>query len=85
MDLVLGDVHAKLLQLCLILCDPMDCRLPVSSVYGTEYSREEYWSGLPHPPPGDLSNPRIKPMSLMSPAWAVGFFTTSATGEMGRE
>ena len=42
-------------------------------------SRQEYWSGLPCPLPGDLLDPRIKPMSLMSPALAGGFFTTSAT------
>ena len=38
-----------------------------------------YWSGLPCPAPGDLPDPGIKPMSLMSPALAVRFFTTSAT------
>ena len=27
------------------------------------FSRQEYWSGLPHPPPGDLSDPRIEPRS----------------------
>ena len=43
------------------------------------FSRQEYWSGLLCPPPGDLPNPGIKPMSLMSPALAGGFFTTSAT------
>ena len=32
------------------------------------FSRQEYWSGLPFPPPGDLSDPEIKPMSLASPA-----------------
>ena len=41
--------------------------------------RQEYWSGLPFPSPGDLSNPGIK---LLSPAWRQGgFFTTSATWE----
>ena len=35
------------------------------------FSREEYWSELPFPPPGDLPNPGIKPMSLMSPALAT--------------
>ena len=45
------------------------------------FSRQEYWSGLPCPPPGDLPNPGIEPMSLMSPALASGFFTTSATWE----
>ena len=34
------------------------------------FSRQEYWSGLPCPPPGDVLNPGIKPMSLMSPALA---------------
>ena len=32
------------------------------------FSRQEYWSGWPHPPPGDISNPGIKPGSLQSPA-----------------
>ena len=41
------------------------------------FSRQEYWSGLPSPPPGDLPNPRIEPTSLTSPALAGGFFTIS--------
>ena len=45
------------------------------------FSRQEYWSGLPCPPPGDLPNPEIKPTTLMSPALAGGFFTTSTTWE----
>ena len=32
------------------------------------FSRQEYWSGLPFPPPGDLPNPGIKPASPVSPA-----------------
>ena len=40
------------------------------------FSRQEYWSGLPFPPPGDLPDSGIKPMPLMSPALAGGFFTT---------
>ena len=44
-------------------------------------SRQEYWSGLPCPPPGDLPNPGIEPLSLTSPALAGQFFTTSATWE----
>ena len=43
-----------------------------------EFSRQEYWSGLLFPPPGDLPNPGIEPSSLASPALAGGFFTTSA-------
>ena len=46
-----------------------------------EFSGQESWSGLPCPPPGDLPHPGIKPMSLMSPALAVRFFTTGATWE----
>ena len=43
------------------------------------FSRQEYWSALPFPPPGGLFNPGIKPRSLLSPALAGGFFTTIAT------
>ena len=45
------------------------------------FSRQEYWSGLPCPPPGDLPNPGIEPAPLMSPAVAGGFFTTCAPWE----
>ena len=45
------------------------------------FSRQEYWSRLPCPPPGDLPNPRTEPTSLISPALAGGFFTTSTTWE----
>ena len=41
-----------------------------------EFSRQEYWSGLPFPTPGDLPNPGIEPTSHVSPALAGGFFTT---------
>ena len=46
------------------------------------FSRQEYWSELPFPSPGDLPNPGIEPASLVSPALAGGFFTTSATWEV---
>ena len=46
-----------------------------------EFSRQGYWSGLPLPPPGDLPDPGIQPESLLSPALAGRFFTTSATWE----
>ena len=57
-------------QLCQILC-PMDCSLPVS--LSMKFSRQEYWSGLPFPTPGDLPNLVIEPVS---PALAGRFFTT---------
>ena len=45
------------------------------------FPRQEYRSGLPRPPPGDLPDPEIKLKSLMSPALAGRFLTTSATWE----
>ena len=45
------------------------------------FSRQEYWSGFPRPPPGDLPDPGIQPTSLLSPALTVGFITTSAIWE----
>ena len=45
------------------------------------FSRYEYWSGLPFPPPGDLLNPGIEPTFLTSPSLAGGFFTTTTTWE----
>ena len=70
-------MNAKLFHLCLTLCDPMDYNLPGSSVHGILH--QEYWNGLPFPSPGDLPNPGIEPESLLSPALAGGFLTTSAT------
>ena len=42
------------------------------------FSRQEYWSGFPYPPPGDLLDPRIESTSPVSPALAGGFFTSAA-------
>ena len=41
------------------------------------FSRQEYWSGLPWPPPGDLQDPGVKPSSLTFPRNVGRFFTTS--------
>ena len=49
-------------QSCLPLCDPIDYSPPGSSVHGIS-PRQEYWSGLPSPPPGDLPNPGMEPRS----------------------
>ena len=46
-----------------------------------EFSRQEYWRGLPCPPPGGLPNPGIEPTSLESPALAGRFFTTAPPGK----
>ena len=59
--------------------DPMDCSPSGFSVHG--FSRQEYQSELPCPPPEDLPDPGIKPESLMSPTLEGGFFTTRVTWE----
>ena len=46
-----------------------------------EFSRQEYWSGLPYPPPGDLPEPEIETASPVSPALASGFFATELPGK----
>ena len=72
-------------QLCLTLGDPMDCGPPGSLSMG--FPRQEYWSGLPFPPPGDLPNAGIKPASpvaLVAPTLAGGFFTTELPGKPKR-
>ena len=45
-----------------------------------EFSKQEYWSGLPFPSPRDLPDPGIKPMSLASPALAGRFFASEPPG-----
>ena len=45
------------------------------------FSRQQYWSGLPCPSPGDLPDPGIKPASLAPPALAGGLFSTEAPGK----
>ena len=45
------------------------------------FSKQEYWSGLPCPPSGDLPNPGIGPMFLLSPSLADGFFITNTNWE----
>ena len=72
---------AKFLQSYLTLCesDAMDYNPADSSVM--EYSSQEYWSVLPCPPPVDLPDPRMEPVSVKFPELAGGFFTTSAFWE----
>ena len=64
-------------QSCPTLCNPMDCGLPLS----IEFSRQEYWSGLPFPTPGNLPDPAILPASLVSPALEGGFYPSEPTGK----
>ena len=71
--------QAKLLQLYLTRCDPLDCSPPGSSAHGILQARILEW--VPCPPPGDLPNTGTEPTLLISPALAGGFFTTNATWE----
>ena len=69
-------MHAKLLQSCPTLWT-VACQAPLSM----GFSRQEYWNGLPCPPPGDLPDPGVEPASLASPALTGEFFATRAIWE----
>ena len=64
------------LPLCVTL-RTVACQAPLSM----GFSRQEYWSGWPRPPPGDLPNPGNEPESLTSPALAGELFTPKASSE----
>ena len=66
---------------CVQLCVTLWTVVPQAPL-STGFFRQEYWSGLPYLSPEDLPNPGIEPVSLMSPALAGGFLTTSATSEI---
>ena len=77
---ILACMPAKLLQSCPTLCNPMDCSPPGSSPWDspgktTGVGCHALLQGI------FLTDPGIEPTSLMSPALADGFFTTSATWE----
>ena len=66
--------HFSRVQLC---AGNVACQIPLSM----GFSRKGYWSGLPCPPPEDLSDPRIEPVSLIYCVLTGRFVTTSATWE----
>ena len=65
--------------MCSVVFDSLSwtvaCQVPLS----TGFSRQEFWSGLQCPPLGDLPDPGIEPVSPVSPALAIEFFTRRAT------
>ena len=73
-------MQAQSLQSCLTLCNPMDCSPPGSSIREI-FSKQEYWSGLPCPPPGDLHNPRIELKSPAFPASQVDSLSIEPPGK----
>ena len=67
--------------MCSVMSDsllPEDCSPPGSFV---EFSRQVYWSRLPFPSPGDLSNPGVELVSLVSPALQVNSLPLAPPGE----
>ena len=74
---ILRILHVCVLSRVQLFATPwtVACQAPLSK----EFSRQEYWSGLPNPSPGDLSNPGIEPESLKSLQFSSGFFITSTT------
>ena len=65
-------MREKMLQQCLTLCDPMDC-ITHQAPLSMGSSRQEYWSGLPFPSPGDLPDPGIEPRSPVLQADSLPF------------
>ena len=56
-----GESESEITQSCLTLCDPVEVAYQAPPSIG--FSRQEYWSGLPFPSPGDLPNPGFEPGS----------------------
>ena len=71
--------HCCACQSCLTLCDPLivACQPPLSM----RFPRQEYWSGLAFPYPGDLPNPGVEPEALASPGLIGRFLTTEPSGK----
>ena len=72
-------LRAKSLSCVLLFATPWSVAHQAPLSMG--FSRQEYWSGLACPPPGHLPDPGIEPVSLISPALASEFFTTSTAWE----
>ena len=74
--MVIVESESEVAQSCPTLCDPVDCSLPASLSMG--FSRQEYWSGLPFPSPGDLPDLGIEPRS---PALQADALTSEPPGK----
>ena len=74
-----AECHEASAQMCPVFMTPWT--VAHQAPLFVEFSRQEYCSGLPFPSPVDLPNPEIEPVSLVPPALAGRFFTTSATWE----
>ena len=82
-DISIAKKKIVIIHTCMLSCFSriqlwtVACQVPLSM----GFSRQENWSGMPCPSPGELSGPGIEPASFTSPALACGFFTTSTTWE----
>ena len=79
MEINYASAHTQSLSRVQLFATPWTVAL--QAPLSMEFFRQEHWSGLPCPPPEDLPNPGIEPVSLTSPALARRFFTTSGTWE----
>jgi len=73
--------------MCLVVSDSFETQWTVvyQPLLSMGFCRQEYWSGLPCPSPGEIPDTGIEPVSLVSPALAGGFFTTSTSWEAQRQ
>ena len=74
-------VHAQLLSHSVTSTSATPWTVACQAPLSMGFPRQEYWSGLPFPSPGDLPDPGIKPTSPESPALADRFFTTEPAGK----
>ena len=84
-------IISKLLSVCVHVCQVTSVMLDSSQPYGLTvahqvplfmgFSSQEYWSGLPYPSPGDLPDPGIEPMPLMSPELEAGSLALAPLGK----
>ena len=79
-------MHHKLSYYIMCVCDVLSLvqifvtpwTVALQALLCMGFPRQEYWSGIPFPPPGDLPDPGMEPRSHASPALAGGFFTARA-------
>ena len=69
-------------MLCSVMSDAfvMPWTVALQAPLSMEFSRQEYWSGLPFPSPGDLPSPGIEPKSLRFLLWQVDSLPVSSLG-----
>ena len=78
---ILSQSVCSIAQLCPTLFFVTSWTIAHQASLSMEFSSQEYWSGLPFPIPGDLSDPGIEPASLASPTLAGGLFTFLPPGQ----